>query len=350
MTHQRTSMRVALTLGALLWPLLGGCSFSVTERMVCADASSCQPPSAIVDMATPPDLLNPRTDPNEAGPFQVASQELTVPANLNLSQNKLTMVWPSDDGMTPSAKNPSYPLVLMLPAQSLPLTQLRSYADRLASHGIASALIKVSDERRQVRYRDSVLALIPYLTQTSDVKDRLIADHVGAFGYQLGGEVALSALSKSTLAIHSAVLIDPVAVLSFVESLDGLNDAASVSQGKDAPLLFIGELLSKLSEPGILPCTPPDANFEAFYARVSGSAVAITVNGATLGDFVSTYPDNCGLPSADRATTMRLAIKLTTAYFQWTLLDRPTAQDYLFGSNWNLDRSRNSLEQVKKGL
>jgi hypothetical protein len=284
------------------------------------------------------------------GPFQVATQDLMVPPTLNLAANKLTIVWPSDDGMAPSAKKPSYPLTVMLPAQSLPLSQLRPYADRLASHGIAVALVKVSDERRQVRYRDSVLALLPYLTQTSEVKSLLIADHVGIFGYQLGGEVALSALSKTSLAIRSALVIDPVAVLSFVESLDALSDAAGIAQGRDRPLVMLGELLSKLGEPGVSPCTPPDANFEAFYARVAGSAAAITFNGATLGDFVSTYPDNCGLSSADRATTMRLALKLTTAYFQWTLLDRPAASDYLFGSNWNLDRSRYGLEQVKKGL
>ena len=349
MKNTRRSFRVALSLAALTLPLLAGCSFSVIERTVCGDAS-CQPLPPVSDMTMPPDLVNPRTDPNEAGPFQVASQELTVPGALNLSQNKLTLVWPSDDGMAPSMKQPSYPLVVMLPAQSLPLTQLRPYADRLASHGIAVALVKVSDERRQIRYRDSVLALLPHLTQASEVKDRLIADHVGVFGYQLGGMVALSALSKTTLAIRSALVIDPVAVLSFVESLDGLADSSAIAQGKDTPVVLLGELLSKIGEPGILPCTPPDANFEAFYSRVSGAAAAMTFNGATLGDFVLTYPDSCGLASADRATTMRLAIKFTTAYFQWTLLDRPAASDYLLGSAWNLDRSRYGLEQLKKGL
>jgi hypothetical protein len=239
----------------------------------------------------------------------------------------------------------------MLPAQSLPIVQLRSYADRLASHGIATALVKVSDERKQVGYRDSVLALLPHLTQSSEIKDKLIADHVGIFGYQLGGEVALSALSKTKLAIRSALVIDPVAVLSYVEPLDGLADAASISQGQDAPLMILGELISKVSsEPGISPCTPPGANFEAFYDRTGGSAAAITFGGATLGDFVSAYPDSCGLASADRATTLRLAVKLTTAYFQWTLLGKDAAKDYLFGSSWNLDRSRYGLDQVKKGL
>lgn len=351
MKQLRTSLRVALGVCAVTLPVLVGCSFSLTERMLCADAGSCTPTPPVVDMTVPPDLLNPRTDPNEAGPFQVASQELTVPTTLGLAQNKLTLVWPSDDGMTPSTKNPSYPLVVMLPAQSLPIVQLRSYADRLASHGIATALVKVSDERKQVGYRDSVLALLPHLTQSSEIKDKLIADHVGIFGYQLGGEVALSALGKTKLAIRSALVIDPVAVLSYVEPLDGLADAASISQGQDAPLMILGELISKVSsEPGISPCTPPGANFEAFYDRTGGSAAAITFGGATLGDFVSAYPDSCGLASADRATTLRLAVKLTTAYFQWTLLGKDAAKDYLFGSSWNLDRSRYGLDQVKKGL
>lgn len=351
MKQLRTSLRVALGVCAVMLPIWAGCSFSLTERILCPDAGSCTPTPPVADMTMLPDLLNPRTDPNEAGPFQVASQELTVPTTLGLAQNKLTLVWPSDDGMSPSMKSASHPLVVMLPAQSLPLAQLRSYADRLASHGVAVALVKVSDERRQVAYRDSVLALIPHLTQSSEVKDKLRASHVGIFGYQLGGEVALSALSKTTLAIRSALVIDPVAVLSFVEPLDGLADAAAISQSKDAPVLFLGELLSKVSsEPGVSPCAPPGANFEAFYDRVGGAAAAITFGGATLGDFVSAYPDSCGLASADRATTLRLSIKLTTAYFQWTLLERDAAKDYLFGSSWNLDRSRYGLDQVKKGL
>lgn len=347
MNTLRTLLPHALLLCTLGLPLVSGCSFTLTERKICPDGGC---PEGTVDMASPVDMVQPRTDPNADGPYLVASQELTVPASLNLAQNKLTVVWPSDDGKTASAQQKRFPLVLMLPAQSLSQSQMRTYSDRLATHGIAVALVTASDERRQVRYRDSVLALIPYLAQMSDVKDRIIADHIGIFGYQLGGMIALSSVARSAGTLRSALVADPVAVLSFVEPLDGLGDATAVNLGRDTPLFVLGELLSKMSEPGILPCTPADANYEQFYSRVTGSAAAVTFPGATLADFVNTYPDNCGTPITDRSITLRVAVKLTTAYFQWTLLDRASAKDYLLGENWLLDRNRYGLTQVKKGI
>lgn len=330
-----------------LLSLGSSCSFSLPERMICKD-DGCT--SGNVDMAQPVDMVNPRTDPNADGPFLVASQDVTVPASLNLSQNKVTMVWPSDDGMNPSTKNATYPLVVMLPAQSLSPSQMRSYSDRLATHGIAVALVKASDERRQVHYRDSVVALIPYLVQMSDVKGKLSADRVGVFGYQLGGMIAVSSVVRSAGALRAAFVVDPVAVLSFVEPLDGLSEASLVNMGKDTPLFVIGEPTSKTSDPGILPCTPADANYEQFYSRVAGSATAVTFPGATLGDFVNTYPDNCGTPTMDRATTLRLTQKFATAYFQWTLLDRSSASDHLLGLGFAADRTLYGLSQAKKGL
>lgn len=335
--------------GALALCVAAGCSFSLAERTVCINGECPQP--NLPDQALPPTDMNAeRTDPNEAGPFLWAYQELSVPPSLYLQENKLAMMWPSDEGTNPSTKKPIMPLVVMLPAQNLSVTQLRPYAERLATHGIATALMKVSDERRQVQYRDLVLAVTQFLVQTSSVKGQIQSDRIGLHGYQLGGMVAGSALSKSGATFRSALLIDPVAVPSFVEPLDALKDVQSVALPKTGPLLLLGETLSKVGEPGLMPCTPADANYEQFFGKLGGAALALTLTGATHSDFVASYPDQCGTPTLDRATTRRLSIKYTTAYFQWTLLDRTAASEYLVGTFWTADRVLWNLASTSKGL
>lgn len=348
MKNMRTLFPKLLLAGLFSLPVLSGCTFSLHERPVCPEGG-CPPPT-MADMATAPDLLSSVADPNANGPFLFSNESLPVPTDLRLAQNTLSIVWPSDEGTVPSSKQPNYPLVVMMPAQSLSLSQMRSYADRLATHGIAVALVKVSDERRQIQYRDTVLSLVTFLTQQSSAKSRIAADRIGLFGYQLGGMVAASALSKGQGAFRSAFLVDPVAVLSFTEPLDALKDTASIAQGKQAPFALLGEVLSKVGEPGVLPCTPPDANFEQFYSKASGAAFAVVFGGATLSDFVGTYPDNCGTPTADRATTLRLAVKFAAAYFQWTLLDRLSARDYLLGDAFAQDGAKHNLTQNRKGF
>ena len=49
-----------------------------------------------------------------------------------------------------------------------------------------------------------------------------------------------------------------------------------------------------------------------------------------------------------KADTKRLAMKYLTAYFQWTLLERPQARDYLTGPSFNTDASQYTITKTEK--
>ncbi|MFO0579219.1 MAG: hypothetical protein U1A78_34900 [Polyangia bacterium] len=287
-------------------------------------------------------------DPGKAGPFRTASIDQAVPVNIALYGDKVTLIVPSDDGTRISSKQAAYPLVLILPSRNVDPMQMKVYAERLASHGFIACLLRAANEANHSQYRSSIGQALYFLTgdMTSMLKTNIDKGKVGIVGHGLGGKIAFGLLLNNSSAVHAAFGIDPV---NEPGNFDGLIDLANVDTTGRKPIALLGEPLSKVPPAGLTACAPADQNYEKFYDAYKGSAVSITFPGATLPDFVPSYVDpTCGTATMLAATTQALAVKYTTAYFQWTLLGKQRAREHLLGADFNQDKATYSLTSVSK--
>lgn len=348
-----------LLLGGLLLGGLGlagllaeGCSFSLSERAVCTDMG-CVPvnndkPDLRMPQPPPPDLAMYVDDPSKAGPFQVASKDQTLPNNIGMAGDKVTLLLPSDNGTELSTKSTSYPMVVILPARSQFAEQLKMYGERLASHGFIAALARVSNEGNHDQYRTSIAQALFYLTGDagSTYKANIDKSKIGVLGHQLGGKIAFGLLLNNGMSIQAAFGLDPV---NDPGNFDALQDLANVDVNGRKPIGLLGEPLSKVPPSMLTACAPADRNYEKFYEAYKGSAVSITFPGATLPDFAMNYVDpTCGMAMMPVQTTQQLAVKYTTAYFQWTLLSKQRAREHLLGADFDLDKTAYSLTNQSK--
>jgi hypothetical protein len=335
-------------LGALAVAGAAGCSFSLSERAVCTDMECVPINRTDGGTTTQPDMAVYVDDPGKAGPFRAASIDQAVPVNIGMAGDKVTLVVPSDDGTKISSKQTAYPLVLILPARSGDPMQMKVYAERLASHGFIACLLRAANEANHGQYRNSVGQVLYFLTgdTMSMLKTNIDKGKVGVVGHQLGGKIAFGLLLNNASAVHAAFGIDPV---NEPGNFDSLSDLANVDTTGRKPIALLGEPLSKVPPTGLTACAPADQNYEKFYEAYKGSAVSITFPGATLPDFVPGYVDpTCGTATMGSAATQDLAVKYTTAYFQWTLLNKQRAREHLLGADFNQDKATYSLTSVSK--
>lgn len=326
---------------------LGGCSFNLPARDVCGGAASCVVPDG---GTMPPDMAVDPSDPGALGPYkQPYRSDLSVPMSLNLAGSKVRLYEPSEDGVNLSAKQTTYPLILMAPSQYLDVDQLAPYATRLASHGFLVVVFKGQNESDQPAYRTSGLQLLNHLMQDADptLRDHIDKTKLGFWGYQLGATVSTSMAAQDTR-ISALMLIDPVRVISLSE-VPAINDIASVQLLGGGRVLILGEDASKASYMGASACTPAGENYEAFFAKSKPNTISIAFPNSGISDFVQAYPELCGRGSMSASDTQELAIKYTTAYFQWTLQPaRVAAQDYLLGAAFGKDASQFMLNRQIK--
>ncbi|MFO0572362.1 MAG: hypothetical protein U1A78_00035 [Polyangia bacterium] len=335
-------------LGALAVAGAAGCSFSLSERAVCTDMECVPIIRNDGGTSTLPDMAVYVDDPSKAGPFRTVSVDQAMPTNIGLAGDKVTLVVPSDDGTRISSKQATYPLVLILPARTVDPMQMKVYAERLASHGFIACLLRAANEANHAQYRTSVGQTLYYLTgdMASMFKANLDKGKVGIVGHQLGGKIAFGLLLNNSSAVHAAFGIDPV---NEPGNFDGLIDLGNVDTTSRKPIALLGEPLSKVPPAGLTACAPADQNYEKFYEAYKGSAISITFPGATLPDFVPGYVDStCGTATMGAAATQDLAVKYTTAYFQWTLLGKQRAREHLLGADFNQDKATYSLTSVNK--
>lgn len=343
-----------LVLGGLVLAglMAEGCTFSLSERAVCTDMGcvpvSSDKPDLRMPTTPPPDLAMYVDDPSKTGPFQVATKDQTLPNNVGLAGDKVTLLLPSDNGTDLSAKSPSYPLVLILPARSQFAEQLKMYGERLASHGFIAGLVRVNNEGNHDQYRTSIAQTLFYLTGDagSMFKDKIDKSKVGVMGHQLGGKIAFGLLLNNGMSIHAAFGLDPV---NDPGNFDALQELANVDVNGRKPIGLLGEPLSKVPPSMLTACAPADRNYEKFYDAYKGNAVAVTFPGSTLPDFAMNYVDpTCGMATMPVQTTQQLAVKYTTAYFQWTLLSKQRAREHLLGADFDLDKTAYQLTNQNK--
>ena len=326
----------------LIGSLLGsGCSFNLPARTICTTGDCTGDMGSAVDMAKDP------TDPNLAGPFQVAVVNIN-PAQPQLATGQLFL--PSDDRTALSSRQNKYPLVLFAPAQYLDTAQLAPYAQRLASHGIIVALYRPLTESDQAAYRQTGIDLISYLLGGTEpaVTTHIDETHIGLTGYNLGAQVSVTIAAQMQM-LRGLFLLDPQVVVGLTSPVDGLTAMAAVTLAKSQPVLIIGEQVSKTGKPGYQPCTPAPTNYEQYLAASPTGTIAVNFVNAAHPDFVDVHFDStCQSGSMAKAETQRLAIKYMTAYFQWALLERTSAQSYLTGSGFDADARQYTISRTTK--
>lgn len=331
------------SLGLGLGLLGSGCSFNLPGRVVCTTADCTGDMGAGGDMAKDP------ADPNLAGSYKVATVSIN-PAQPQLGIGQLFL--PSEDGSALSTRMAKYPLVLLAPAQYLDIQQLAVYAQRLASHGIVVALYRPLVENDQGAYRQTGLDLITYLLGGTEpaVTNRLDNTHIGLAGYELGAEisVAIANMVPQTQAVRGLYLLDPQVVAAFMNPINATEEMSKVKLASSQPVLMIGEQVGKVPIIGQPPCTPPATNYEQYQTASPTGTIVLSFTNASYTEFVDTLPVSCQAGSMAKAETQRLAIKYMTAYFQWTLLERTTAQMYLTGAGFDADAKQYAITRTIK--
>ena len=180
------------------------------------------------------------------------------------------------------------------------------------------------------------------------VAGHLDATHVGLAGYDLGAEMSVT-IASQTPTLRGLALIDPQVVDALANPIDGLAEMAKVKLTSSQPVLILGEQISNASMGGLAPCTNATTNFQKFYDASMNGAISLVFMNAAHGEFTATYPDNkCFGGTMAQADTQRLALKYLTAYFQWTLLERPSAKTYLTGASFTTDASQYMLTLNQK--
>ncbi len=318
--------------------LLGGCSFNLPAR--------CEGTSCLTSDMGQADLAPAIPDPNLPGPYMVATVQVTKQPSLTSGQ----LYVPSDDGSTLSTKVASYPLVLLAPAQFMDPLQLAEYAQRLASHGMVAVTYKVETESDQLSYRTVGINLLATLlaNQEPSVANHINAARVGLAGYQLGAEMSV-AIASQDMKVRGLALIDPQAVEGAGTDIDGRLEMPKVRLTDGQAVLILGEQKSNTPMNGMRPCTNPATDYLKFLEVSPSPTIALYFPNAAHGDFTTTYPDpTCMGGTMPPAETKRLAIKYLTAYFQWTLLDKAAAKDYLTGAGYTADFNQYMITKTEK--
>jgi pimeloyl-ACP methyl ester carboxylesterase len=297
--------------------------------------------------------LQDRNQPDQPGAFLVATAPLTVAASLQL-MNGTTLYMPSDDGATLSHQHSTFPVVLLAPALHMTdFSQMASYANRLASHGIVVIQYRPVDETDQISYRMAGISIINALATNKEpaVANHIDTSRVGLAGYDLGAEMSV-AIAAQNPAVAGLFLIDPkiVSAADSTVQIDGLQEMTKVRLPSSGTVVMLGEDVSNTSMAGAPPCTTNNTNYKAFYASSTTSTIEIVFSNAAHADFVNVYPDPlvCGGGIMMSSDTQTLAIKYMSAYFQWTLLGQTSAMDYLTGTGFFADAQRYALSRQTK--
>jgi hypothetical protein len=341
-------MRPLLPVLAALQLSLSACTFSIpVNPAVCF---GCAAEDAAVEDGG--DLRPPPAGPGEAGPFPVAVMDLSVQVAGNgpVGRVQLTLFGPGD-GETLSMDGAPYPLVVLSPGLTMARQQYRRYAERLASHGMVAVVQQPRIEWNHEDYRADTRALLSWLiAPTGDgadrVKGRIDAARVGLAGHGLGGKLSVL-VSAADDRVKALAALDPVDSPGLGRPISVLDEVAKVRLPAGAPLLLIGEALSKGTA-----CVPAEGNHEAVYTRAPSPTWSISFPQGAYSDFVEDLltcgPCQTCPPGAAPQRTRELAQKYLTAYFLWTLGGRTEARDYLDGEAFQRDAQGGAVIRKQK--
>lgn len=171
----------------------------------------------------------------------------------------------------------------------------RSWAEILASHGIATALLSYAyslfnpDHRALAADLLFVLANLPNEAALHGV----LLDHenVGLIGHSLGGK--LSILAAAERAVRAVVGLDPVdgGPPGMIDPVRFPSAIARMAHVK-APVLLLGAEYGERIRFGV-PCAPPELNFRRLFAAAAGPCWEVTQLGGGHLDYLD--DPNCGL-------------------------------------------------------
>lgn len=324
--------------GGLLGLSLGQCSFELKERTLCT-SGECTPTEMPDMRPIPPDMAKDPNDPGASGPFGIATFALLAQGGIS----DQILLAPSDDMTTISTRQQTYPLIVMAPPTQMSVSAMRLYADRLVTHGFIVTIYQASDQSNDQSYRmvgnghiDAILNSAP-----ANIRDRVDATKVGLLGYQMSAKIAVNIANMRQTPmpnISGLFLIDPTDLLA-TPSESGSTNIANVRLVNNNTIVMLGEPRSTTGSPQCI--QSPQKGYENFWANAPSPSLAISFDGANLGDFVPSFPDFvCTQGStAPQSQTQNLAVKFATAYFQWILKGSSRAREYLYGNDFSADAS-----------
>ncbi len=301
------------------------------------------------DMSQKEDGGSPSFDPGQPGPYQTA--RFDIPVTVTGGMTRATVIGPSDDGKTLTARNAPFPLVIFSPSVMIDTGSYASYGERLASYGIITVLQQVPQQNvfNTPQYVTNTGELLNWLLSPTgmyapQVQGRIDAQKVGLTGHSRGAKIGILEAAMDTR-IKAYIGIDPVD-----DPMDPAQAViAKIQLPPGMPMGFLGETVS---EGGRMPCAPAMENFQVLYNKANPPAFATTFINAAHNDFI----DGCTIQcvnvcpggTAPLARTNSLAVKYVTAYFLFTLDAMPAAQSYFSGAAFELDVASGYVLGVSK--
>jgi dienelactone hydrolase len=267
-------------------------------------------------------------DPALVGPFTLEEEDVSAFRVTGTSTNVNLFV------VGPSVEPGPFPVVLMAPGFSLPLTQFKQTARHIASHGFVVVLSSYNVNflfPDHAKAAQEVRGAAAYLAGSTQWQTRADLQNLGTTGHSLGGKLAVLVAAQDPR-VKASITMDPV---------DGPNQPdASALLPLQIPMAFLGETTDAMSDG--MACAPAAQNYTTFYEPFDdanqGPALEVTVLGANHMSFldnVATCGFTCGFCNAATASNeevVGLARSYLVSFFRRHLYDEAAYDSYLTGA------------------
>lgn len=285
-------------------------------------------------------------DPALPGPCaNVASapRELIDRSGRNLF---VTVYLPRLDSSGPCSAT-QHPLVLLAPDSQQDPRQYQSYAEHLASHGLAALIVDYPDDPFTADHRELTRDLRAVLDWAEGAAGDLVGPYRGRFdstrsaavGHGVGAAIALLASFDDPRLLAVAAL-DPVDGNPFSSTFDPRYPSLVPQRAAELtkPLLLLGETTNSVcSGEGCRPCVPLGDNYQRFFDAAAGPALEVTFIGANHNMWLDEPAcgflcDACSGGTADAARVRLLSRRYVAAFLRWQLLADAGGVPYLCAS------------------
>jgi dienelactone hydrolase len=238
------------------------------------------------------------------------------------------------DAYYPASGSGPFPVVLLNHGFQLPTSQYRTYAQRLASHGMVAVLVDYQAGMFSVNHVKNTREILGVLDWALG-RAELHADPnaVGVTGHSLGGKLSFQAAVMDSR-IKAVLGLDPVDGAQNC-SAENCPDVTDMLPGLQAATGVLGETTD--SSGGMQPCAPAANNYATFYDQLPSPTFKVTVNGANHMSFLDDLA-SCGLTcmfcqqaTATNSEVNGLARAYVTAFFRRHLRGEPGYDAYLTG-------------------
>lgn len=255
----------------------------------------------------------------------------------------VTVYLPRLDGSGPCSAS-QHPLVLLAPDSQQDPRQYQSYAEHLASHGLAALIVDYPDDPFTADHRELALDLRAVLDWADKAAGDLVGPYRGRFdsarsaalGHGVGAAIALLA-SFDDPRLLAVVALDPVDGNPFSSTFDPRYPSLVPQRAAEltTPLLLLGETTNSVcSGEGCRPCVPLGDNYQRFFDAAAGPALEVTFTGANHNMWLDEPAcgflcDACGGGTADAARVRQLSRRYLAAFLRWQLLADAGGLPYL---------------------